>query len=413
MMYGKNWMKPVLWMAIAVCMSQMATAAILTVTNGVDSGAGSLRQTILGAAPGDTIVFDPGLNGSIITLTSGALTITNSLTITGPGPQLLAINGNASDRVLNIQNPVLSTITVRISGLSITNGVTTGGGGGIGTNTDWNKPLRLTVSNCVIRFNRNTSSSYSGGGGISINYGTTVVITDSEISNNNDSSGFGGGGVWFRGYNTSSNILERVSVIGNSTSGSGGGLLTRAGYPIFIWNCTFSGNSSTSSYWQGSTVGGGAIFTQGSGITHIYNSTLTSNTATKSCGGFFSYNSSTVSLHSVILSGNTAVLGSPDVLGTFTTVTNCLIQFTNGVALPGANNIFGQPALLEALAYNGGLTRTHALAKNSPAFNKGHNPLNLQTDQRGTGYPRLLGNAVDIGAYELVPPPRGTILYFK
>ena len=413
MMYAKNWMKPVLWMAIAVCMSQMATAAILTVTSGGDSGAGSLRQTILGAAPGDTIVFDPGLNGSIITLTSGALTITNNLTITGPGPQLLAINGNASGRVLYVQNPASATITVRVSGLSITNGVTTGGGGGIGTDSFWNRPVNLTVSNCVIRFNRNTSSTYSGGGGIALNNGTTIIIKDSEISNNNDSSGFGGGGIWFYGFNTSSNVLERVALIGNSTSGSGGGLLTRAGHPMFIWNCTFSGNASTSSYWNGSTVGGGAIYTQASGVTHIYNSTLTSNTATKSCGGFFSYSSSTVSLHSVILSGNTATLGYPDVFGAFTTVTNCLIQFTNGVALPGANNIFGQPALLEALAYNGGLTRTHALVKNSPAFNHGHNPLNFQTDQRGTGYPRLLGNAVDIGAYELVPPPRGTILYFR
>ena len=46
-------------------------ATTRTVTNGGDSGAGSLRQTIADAASGDTIVFAAGL--STVSLTTGQL----------------------------------------------------------------------------------------------------------------------------------------------------------------------------------------------------------------------------------------------------------------------------------------------------------------------------------------------------
>jgi hypothetical protein len=45
----------------------------LTVMNNHDDGAGSLRRAIAHAQEGDTIVFDPSLNGQTITLTSGQL----------------------------------------------------------------------------------------------------------------------------------------------------------------------------------------------------------------------------------------------------------------------------------------------------------------------------------------------------
>ena len=118
-------------------------------------------------------------------------------------------------------------------------------------------------------------------------------------------------------------------------------------------------------------------------------------------------------LHSVISSGNTDTKGTPDLYGTFTGITNCLIQVTNGVALPGANNIYNQSAQLEPLASNGGLTHTYALKRKSPAIDHGYNPLNLATDQRGVGHPRLLGTAVDIGSYEFVPPPGATVIIIR
>ena len=93
----------------------------LTVLNTLDSGAGSLRDTIKAARSGDTIVFASSLSGQTITLTSGELAISKSLDIEGPGAGLLAISGNNASRVFDIsqnQKPV----TVTIAGLTIENG---------------------------------------------------------------------------------------------------------------------------------------------------------------------------------------------------------------------------------------------------------------------------------------------------
>ena len=54
----------------------------------------SLRDANAVAFGGDTITFDPSLNGQTITLTNGALTIgADGLTIQGPGANLLTISG--------------------------------------------------------------------------------------------------------------------------------------------------------------------------------------------------------------------------------------------------------------------------------------------------------------------------------
>jgi hypothetical protein len=74
---------------------------------------------------------------------------------------------------------------------------------------------------------------------------------------------------------------------------------------------------------------------------------------------------------------------------------------------------FADPRL-GALADNGGPTKTIALLGGSPAFDAGDNalavdPANLltplTTDQRGTGFPRILDGQVDIGAVEISDYP--------
>ena len=59
-------------------------ATTITVTNTNDSGISSLRQALIAAQNGDTIQFDPALNGQTIILTSGELLINKSITINGP-----------------------------------------------------------------------------------------------------------------------------------------------------------------------------------------------------------------------------------------------------------------------------------------------------------------------------------------
>src|SRR5436305_1458753 len=75
----------------------------LTVLNNLDSGAGSLRDTIAHAKSGDAVVFDPSLTGQTIALTSGQVTIKKDLDIEGLGASLLAISGSDTSRVFDVQ----------------------------------------------------------------------------------------------------------------------------------------------------------------------------------------------------------------------------------------------------------------------------------------------------------------------
>lgn len=65
---------------------------------------------------------------------------------------------------------------------------------------------------------------------------------------------------------------------------------------------------------------------------------------------------------------------------------------------PNGDDIFGEDPLLGPLANNGGLTKTHALLKNSPAIDAADGSLapGVTIDQRGFSR----GSAPDIGAFE-------------
>jgi hypothetical protein len=74
----------------------------ITVTTNADSGAGSLREAIAQAQPGDTIQFDSSLANQTITLTSGGFAISNNLTIDGAGAPGLTISGNNATRIFGV-----------------------------------------------------------------------------------------------------------------------------------------------------------------------------------------------------------------------------------------------------------------------------------------------------------------------
>src|ERR1041385_3746249 len=114
------------FVALALALPNLSTvrAATNVVTNNNDSGPGSLRQVILASASGDTIVFSNVVTGTI-RLTSGELVVGKNLAILGPGPAVLAVDGNApntTNRVFHIQSGAISTI----AGLTITNGLAAG-----------------------------------------------------------------------------------------------------------------------------------------------------------------------------------------------------------------------------------------------------------------------------------------------
>jgi hypothetical protein len=116
--------------------------SIYTVLNTQDSGSGSLRDAIVGASDGDTIVFDSSLVGQTITLTSGQLAISANLDIVGLGADQLAVSGNYQSRVFSIATGV----TAEIENLTITHGLATSGGGVENAGT-------LTLVGCAVSNN--------------------------------------------------------------------------------------------------------------------------------------------------------------------------------------------------------------------------------------------------------------------
>ncbi|HEY1379339.1 MAG TPA: choice-of-anchor Q domain-containing protein, partial [Gemmataceae bacterium] len=151
----------------------VAVPATYVVLNTLDSGAGSLRQAVLNsnanAGLTDTIVFNTnpaaGTDFSTpqtITLTSGELLLTDSVTITGPGANLLTVSGNNASRVFDVNGA--GAMTVGISGIHMTAGTSTGNGGALYTEDEL-----LTLTNVLI-----DASHGAEGGGINQNGSGTL-----------------------------------------------------------------------------------------------------------------------------------------------------------------------------------------------------------------------------------------------
>ena len=143
-------------------------ATTITVINTNDGGPGSLRQALVDANPGDTITF--AVTGTI-GLTSAELVIDKNLTLSGPGPDMLAVSrtSNTQFRIFH----VTASRTVNIEGLAISSGdAQFDYGGGI-----LNDQATLTLTNCSVVDN----VAYSGGGGIYNNDGGSLTIVNSIL----------------------------------------------------------------------------------------------------------------------------------------------------------------------------------------------------------------------------------------
>src|SRR5262245_7231994 len=201
--------------------------ATLVVTTPADSGAGSLRAEIAAASSGDSIAFDPSLNGKTITLTSGELLINKSLSITGPGAGSLSVSGNHASQVFDV-----ATGTVSLSGLTIIDGAAQGSSGVFNQGT-------LTVTNCTF--------SGNSGGAIGNGHGTLTVTNCTSPANP-------GGGV----DNNDGTLTVTNSVLSGNSSNGGGGIFNFRG-TLTVTNCTLSGNTAT--------LGGGGIANIGGTLT--------------------------------------------------------------------------------------------------------------------------------------------------
>lgn len=407
-----------------------------SVTNANNAGAGSLRQAILDAnansPAADTIVFNSGLfQGSLQTIPlTSTLTISDALTITGPGSDLVALSGNNLVRILDVSTSPQAT-AINLSNLTLTNGSANGSGGAIASTNQKVSLSNVLVKNCV---------ASKHGGAISVGKGNgQLSLTNTTLSGNSAASM--GGGLYLASGSPALTV-SNSTITGNSANGNGGGVYFRSGGSVSITNSTISNNvclalqGGAGLYFFGSTTafdirnttisgnssstgdGGGIRLAQATGTFNIRNSTIANNTA-PSGGGLASTevaNTTTINFLSTIVSGNTGgtngdldILDGPDLTlnvdyAAISDADGYIVNGTNTNNLSAANSAFGPTGLkLGPLQVNVAGTATHALGSGSKATNAGSNPAPaLTTDQRGNGFLRDV-NQTDIGAYETQP----------
>jgi hypothetical protein len=189
--------------SVALLIALPANADTITVTNTLDSGPGSVRQAVLDASTSDMIVFDFTVFSTLftVTLTSGQIEVTQSLTIDGAGVAVFTptISGNNTDRILHVG----AGAYVMLHHLQLTEGncFTSNGGAIYNANTSafaWiaGDELSANVADeggamyntgwaeiCDSVIDHNTAIS---GGGITNNQGHTVIRASTITANRAD-----------------------------------------------------------------------------------------------------------------------------------------------------------------------------------------------------------------------------------
>ncbi len=402
---------------------------------GTEDGAGNTANRAGGAieliagtltmTSGQMVGNSAGINGGGFHSTGAAEATFSNLTATG---NTAASEGGA------LWNSLTGTLTVNdsfITGNTASGDDATNGGGGI-----FNNGGSVTVAGTTI--GDNVADGASGSGGGIFNAGT-LTVTDSSIGGN--TANRAGGGIETIGG--TSVTLTRTGLVGNEVGdapGNGGGLHAGGNAVVSIAESSITGNTATEGggLWNSaagtmtvtrslvagnSADAGGGIYNDGDGGTiTLIASTISGNSATTIGGGVFSeggtveHTSVTIAMNTAATGGGIAVTGGtataintivglnmagtgPDVSGTLASGGFNLIGNTAGatIASPMSTDITGVDPGLEALADNGGPTRTHALASGSPALSAG--TLAGQTlDQRR--FVRPQGDGPDIGAFE-------------
>ena len=378
--------------AVTSVEAQFPTTALFTVDHTGDSHDANVGDNICADADGKCTLraaieeanfnpFQDGINFALptfstINLTLGELPITSNVYIAGPGARKLIVQrstaqGTPDFRIFSINFTDGFVIPVTIRGLSIKNGR---------TGTD--------------------------GGGIYINYSTTVHLIDVAVIGN--TSAGSGAGI----FNAGTINIKRSLIASNNANGlfSGGLLNITQNTNSVISDSTLTNNSGNQ---------GGAI--NNSGNLLLVNNTISHNTATGGGSSILNNSTGNVSVLNTII-GMDVSSPTSSLSGTFISLGNNLVTdarnstgFTNGANGDQVSDNNAINPLLGALADNGGQTDTRALLEGSPAINKGNSCVyyrncpqpvpqgfSLVTDQRLV-FLRLGGSSVDVGAFENEP----------
>ena len=402
-------------------------AAATVVANCNDSGAGSLRDAVTNAVNGETIDISQ-LGCSRISLTTGSLvTAAENLTVIGPGTAGLTIDGayNGGENLFFH----LGGGTLDIEGVTLANGVKyRSDGAALGGCVYSNGSVSLNNAALVGCEARSAGVGNVALGGAVYAFQNLTMI-DSVISGGlaaSDGAKARGGGAYVKGSlvakystiadNATTNMnyahfslggglfVYRQALILNSTlsgnyAGHMGAMFAGAGssYPVEIDNSTITDNRAVA--WAG-------VFANAD--TKLQNSTIAFNHAIAPtyggpAGVGLHVHGSTLDMESSIIANNTnryggstyeLVLDSGTLLGT-----DNLVVSSNVALPPGTLSV---DPMLGPLRNNGGLTRTRMPMTGSPVVDMGNNVQGTAADQRGSGYPRMIGATPDIGAVEFL-----------
>jgi len=377
-------------MVAVVGTSGPAAASDLVVTTCADSGPGSLRDAISQsetAGGADTITITAICTGPSAVPVGSVMTVTQSLTVTGPGAASFVLDGGGANGVLEVRGD--STTVFALSGVTVTHSYAVQSAV---TALDVDS---VTVSG--VAFVDDQSTYYGGGLTVDGASGAVTVTASSFVGNLSGAPIRGGAGFF------GSRIAGPIGVTSSLFTGNQGyrgaavAIQSSTG-DLTIANTTITGNVGDST---------GALYGNTTGDITVLFSTVTDNTANSGAGGLYALNgSAALEIVGSIFSGNSNSQVSSG--GRTVTSSDNIIHGTVNGFTPDATDLDVDPELA-ALADNGGPTQTRALAATSPAV--GHGPAVVPefpgnvADQRGLPYVRVYGGRADAGAYELQPDP--------
>jgi len=349
--------------------------------------AGSGTDTITFTVNGDFILSNslPAITAPVTIEGASPLTRIGAASAGGVQPSLLEIQSGVTATINNVQfrygysnrgGAIYNRGTLTLNSVTFTDNY-----GGLEGGALYNASTgNLAVNGSMFEGNE------AGNGGAIFNSGTLNVWQSSFETN---TASIDGGGAIF---SENSTTITGSAFSGN-TSPLGGAFYSAFGSSFSIINSTFYNNAAGGD--------GGALYIyQSSGA--VYNSTIVGNQAGSSGGGIRNGNSANTTLYNTIVANNTTG-GNCSAAGIFTdgghnlaTDSSCGFSAANG-------SIVAANAMLGYFSNWGGATNTIYLEEGSPAIDAGDDalvPSGITTDQRGSGYDRIAGGAVDIGAYE-------------
>lgn len=318
----------------------------------------------------DAIIFSLP-NPSVIDLTLGELAINGKVAIVGPGARRLTVQRSFA----------AETPRSRIFHLT------------------------AAATNSIVRnFKIRNGMSDTNGGGILVDAGAVVTVSDLWINANQ--AGIGGGIANAGNLTIVRTLIDsnQLNIFGADNKGGGIANLTPQS-TLKVTNSTITANQSSTS---------GAI--DNAGTVTLINSTLAGNFASNSCTTMCNLPGGTVKAINTLIGPDSQSSFRSALSGAFTTLGNNIVTdargstgFVNGLNSDQVSDSNRIDPMLGTLSNNGGDTDTLSLLAGSPAIDHGNGCVTtpscsgiqtfIITDQRA-GHFRGFFNPVDVGAFE-------------